>query len=77
MVIILYFMVCSSLAQFARVDLCHQTNDDEDEDDGYCSREALLEKMNKEDADVHCSRKCCSFRAIHVGSHQKIVILVY
>ncbi|XP_071921083.1 tobamovirus multiplication protein 1 isoform X2 [Coffea arabica] len=59
------------------VDLCHQSNDEDDEDDGYNPREALLEKMNKENAAVHSGRKCCSFRAVHVGSHQKIVILVY
>ncbi|XP_071922060.1 tobamovirus multiplication protein 1 isoform X1 [Coffea arabica] len=58
------------------VDLCHQSNDEDDEDDGYNPREALLEKMNKENAAVHSGRKCCSFRAVHVGSRQKIVILV-
>ncbi|KAL3520186.1 hypothetical protein ACH5RR_018335 [Cinchona calisaya] len=58
------------------VDLCHQSNDDDEEDDGYNPREALLEKMNKENADIHSGRKCCSFRAVHVGSRQKIVILV-
>lgn len=58
------------------MDLCHQSNDDDDDDDGYASQEALLEKTNKEQSDIHNGRRCCSFRAIHVGSRQKIVILV-
>lgn len=58
------------------VDLCHQSNDDDDDDDGYGSQEALLEKTNKERSDIHIGRRCCSFRAIYVGSRQKIVILV-
>ena len=69
--------MCFLFGWFARVDLCHQSNDEDDEDDGYNPREALLEKMNKENAAVHSGRKCCSFRAVHVGSHQKIVILVH
>ncbi|KAG8385321.1 hypothetical protein BUALT_Bualt03G0030600 [Buddleja alternifolia] len=57
------------------VDLCHQSNDD-DEDEGCSPREALLEKMNKTDSSTNGRRKCCSFRLIRVGSRQKIVILV-
>lgn len=58
-----------------RVDLCHQPNDD-DEDEGYSPREALLEKMNKTNSNANVGRRCCSFRSIRTGSRQKIVILV-
>ncbi|KAL3833619.1 hypothetical protein ACJIZ3_008355 [Penstemon smallii] len=54
------------------VDLCHQSNDD-DEDDVGSPREALLDKMN---TTVNNRRKCCTFRSIPIGSRQKIVILV-
>nr|GMD06728.1 tobamovirus multiplication protein 1 [Ipomoea batatas] len=57
------------------VDLCHQSNDEEDDDEGYSPREALLDKT-KPFSDVDNHRKCCSFRAYHVGSRQKVVILV-
>ncbi|KAI5670811.1 hypothetical protein M9H77_11175 [Catharanthus roseus] len=48
------------------VDLCHQSNDDGDDDDGYNPQESLLEKKNKAQSEVHSGRKCCSFPAIHV-----------
>ncbi|XP_075106255.1 tobamovirus multiplication protein 1 isoform X3 [Nicotiana tabacum] len=57
------------------VDLCHQSNDEEDEDDGYSPREALLEK-NKPKSNADSRRRCCSFRAVNVGSRQKVVVLV-
>ncbi|KAL8460882.1 hypothetical protein ACS0TY_032399 [Phlomoides rotata] len=57
------------------VDLCHQANDDE-EDEGYSPREALLEKMNKSNSNANSRRRCCTFRSIHIGSRQKTVILV-
>lgn len=58
-----------------RVDLCHQPNDDE-EDEGYNPHEALLEKMNKSNSNARSRRKCCTFRSMGIGSRQKIVILV-
>ncbi|KAL8493389.1 hypothetical protein ACS0TY_024560 [Phlomoides rotata] len=57
------------------VDLCHQANDDE-EDEGYSPREALLEKMNKSNSNANSRRRCCTFRSIHIGSRKKTVILV-
>ncbi|KAK4440141.1 Tobamovirus multiplication protein 1 [Sesamum alatum] len=57
------------------VDLCHESNDD-DEDEGCSYREALLEKLNTSDFNVNDRRRCCSFRSIPIGSRQKIVILV-
>ncbi|XP_022848571.1 uncharacterized protein LOC111370905 isoform X2 [Olea europaea var. sylvestris] len=56
------------------IDLCHQSNDD-DEDEGYCPREALLEKR-RTDSDTNGCRRCFSFWAIRTGSRQRIVILV-
>ncbi|KAL1560423.1 tobamovirus multiplication protein 1-like isoform X1 [Salvia divinorum] len=57
------------------VDLCHHPNDEE-EDDGYNPQEALLEKMNKTSSQTNGNRRCCSFRLAHIGSRQKIVIVV-
>ncbi|GAV79264.1 DUF1084 domain-containing protein [Cephalotus follicularis] len=60
------------------VDLCHQENDEEDDDEQNNAQEALLENLKSKQGlsktDGH--RKCCSFQGIHVGSRQKIVILV-
>ncbi|KAL2494543.1 hypothetical protein Fot_38300 [Forsythia ovata] len=56
------------------VDLCHQSNDD-DEDEGYSPREALLEKR-RADSNTNGCRRCFSFLAIRTGSRQKVVILV-
>lgn len=69
-------MICNAFsANEFRVDLCHQSNDEEDEDDGYSPREALLEK-NKPKSNADSRRRCCSFRAVNVGSRQKVVALV-
>ncbi|VFQ81570.1 unnamed protein product [Cuscuta campestris] len=59
------------------VDLCHQSNGEEDDDDdeGYSPQESLLDKT-KPYLDVDSHTNCCSFHAIHVGSRQKVVILV-
>ncbi|KAI3456045.1 hypothetical protein Pfo_012708 [Paulownia fortunei] len=57
------------------VDLCHQSNDD-DEDEGCSPREALLEKINKTDLNASVRRRCCTLRSLRIGSRQKIVILV-
>ncbi|XP_073048217.1 tobamovirus multiplication protein 1-like [Primulina eburnea] len=56
------------------VDLCHQSNDDDEDEES--PQEVLLDKRNKADPTANGSRNCCSFRLIHVGSRQKVVILV-
>ncbi|XP_043702771.1 tobamovirus multiplication protein 1 [Telopea speciosissima] len=60
------------------VDLCHQANDEDEEDEDNSFRDSLLEKTQvkpgSSNRDSH--RKCCPFHAIHVGSRQKFVILV-
>ncbi|KAF7149943.1 hypothetical protein RHSIM_Rhsim02G0155900 [Rhododendron simsii] len=59
------------------VDLCHQANDEDDEDEESSPRENLLERAsNKSRSSAESHRRCCSFRAIHVGSRQRVVILV-
>ncbi|XP_072994577.1 tobamovirus multiplication protein 1 isoform X1 [Typha latifolia] len=60
------------------VDLCHQTNDEDEEDDERSYNEALLDKSESKPGLSHINvrRRCCSFRTIHVGSRQKFVILV-
>ncbi|PIN23597.1 hypothetical protein CDL12_03669 [Handroanthus impetiginosus] len=57
------------------VDLCHQSNDD-DEDEECSPQENLLDKTNTTDSNPYSRRRCFSFRLIHVGSRQKVVILV-
>lgn len=60
-----------------RVDLCHQADDEDDDDEGSF-REALLEqtfgKSDSLDRDSH--RTCFPLRFIRIGSRQRIVILV-
>ncbi|XP_031279671.1 tobamovirus multiplication protein 1-like [Pistacia vera] len=61
------------------IDLCHQADEEEEEDDDeYGFLEALLKrslhKPGSSSADSH--RICFPFQSIHVGSRQKIVILV-
>ncbi|XP_057464016.1 uncharacterized protein LOC130753871 isoform X2 [Actinidia eriantha] len=59
------------------VDLCHQANDEEDEDEECSPQEALLERAsNKPHSNADSHRRFCSFRVIHVESRQKVVILV-
>ncbi|CAK9181731.1 unnamed protein product [Ilex paraguariensis] len=58
------------------VDLCHQANDEEDEDEGCSSQEALLDKTNRPQSNTDSHRKCCSFRCFRIGSRQRVVILV-
>ncbi|KAG2591659.1 tobamovirus multiplication protein 1-like isoform X3 [Panicum virgatum] len=57
------------------VDLCHQTND-EDEEDVRSHREALLDRTKTKPGihPVNISRRCCP--EIQLGSRQKFVILV-
>ncbi|KAI4298241.1 hypothetical protein L6164_031822 [Bauhinia variegata] len=59
------------------VDLCHQ-RDEEDDDEGSFVEEAFLEKTLNESrlASIDSHRKCFPVRLFHVGSRQKIVILV-
>ncbi|CAL5412466.1 unnamed protein product [Camellia sinensis] len=53
------------------------TNDEDDEDEECSPREALLERTsNKPHSNADSHRRCCPFRIAHVGSRQKIVILV-
>lgn len=81
------FMACPKILFLAAfllllsfwIDLCHQPIDDEDEDEEEenSSQEALLEgRLDKPYSNAQSWRKCCSFRAIHVGSRQKVVIVV-
>ncbi|XP_062012774.1 tobamovirus multiplication protein 1-like isoform X1 [Rosa rugosa] len=72
---ILFFAAFLLLLSFW-VDLCHQADDEDEEDEGSF-QEALLEKTfsktNSLDTDSH--RRCFPLR-IHIGSRQKIVVLV-
>ncbi|KAA8519529.1 hypothetical protein F0562_013785 [Nyssa sinensis] len=59
------------------VDLCHQPNDEDDEVEEGSPRVALLERTSsKPCSNADSRRRCCSFRSMHVGSRQKVVILV-
>ncbi|KAA3479042.1 tobamovirus multiplication protein 1-like isoform X1 [Gossypium australe] len=60
------------------VDLCHQADDEEEEDDEQGFLEALIQNsLNRPRSSPADSRRSCyPFRLIHVGSRQKIVILV-
>ncbi|KAL0363551.1 UNVERIFIED_CONTAM: hypothetical protein Scaly_1310300 [Sesamum calycinum] len=69
------FLRVSLYSLLIMVDLCHVSNDD-DEDEGCSYQEALLEKLNTSDSNVNDRCRCCSFRSIPIGSRQKIVILV-
>lgn len=64
------------------VDLCHQANDeDEDESEGS-PYEALVEKVNKPNPNPNLKvinytrRRCCNIRIFPGGSRQQVVILV-
>ncbi|KAL9263406.1 hypothetical protein AKJ16_DCAP18668 [Drosera capensis] len=79
------FMACPEILFLAAfllmlsywVDLCHQ-NDNEDDEEGSSSQERLLEKslsqLNSSDTDV--LQGCFPLPSIHVGNRQKIVIWV-
>ncbi|KAK8608088.1 hypothetical protein V6N13_023522 [Hibiscus sabdariffa] len=60
------------------VDLCHQADDEEEEDDEQGFLEALIQNsLNRPRSSLADGRRLCyPFRLIHVGSRQKIVILV-
>ncbi|KAL5997510.1 hypothetical protein ACLOJK_008440 [Asimina triloba] len=53
-------------------------NDEEEEDEDNCYSEALLEKSMVKPGSLHADDhwKCCPLRGIHVGSRQRLVILV-
>ncbi|XVF25503.1 hypothetical protein REPUB_Repub13aG0218300 [Reevesia pubescens] len=74
---ILFFATFLLLLSFW-VDLCHQADDEEEEDDEQGFLEALLQNpLNRRRSSITDSRRICyPFRLIHVGSRQKIVILV-
>lgn len=56
------------------IDICHQDDEDED-DEEYSSREAFLEnRSDSSGTDSH--QKCFTIPSIHVGNRQKIVVLV-
>ncbi|KAL3643620.1 hypothetical protein CASFOL_014435 [Castilleja foliolosa] len=58
------------------VDLCHQPNDEE-EDEGWSSaQEGLLHQINKTASSTNGCRRCCNFRLHRIGRRQKVVILV-
>lgn len=61
------------------VDLCHQADEEDDDDDEWSIREALLAMtLNKPSSSSNSEshRRCCPFRTVHIGSRQKIVLLV-
>ncbi|XP_044494421.1 tobamovirus multiplication protein 1 isoform X2 [Mangifera indica] len=60
------------------VDLCHQANDEEDDDEESSTQRALLDnsKSKPGSSNIHDQWRCCPLQGIHVGSRQKIVIVV-
>ncbi|KAB1221362.1 Tobamovirus multiplication protein 1 [Morella rubra] len=74
---ILFFAVFLLLLSFW-VDLCHQANEEEDEYEESSYEEALLDKsLNKPgSSNTDGRRKCFPVRFGHLGSRQKIAILV-
>ncbi|KAL3592647.1 hypothetical protein D5086_011287 [Populus alba] len=72
---ILFFAVFLLLLSFW-VDLCHQANEEDDDDEENSSQQPLLESSKNKPGSTNTDsyRRCCSFRGIQVGSHQKFVI---
>ncbi|XP_031256558.1 tobamovirus multiplication protein 1 isoform X1 [Pistacia vera] len=60
------------------VDLCHQANDEEDDDEESSTQQALLDNSKSKPgvSNIHDRWRCCPLKGIHVGSRQKIVIVV-
>lgn len=60
------------------VDLCHQASDEEEDDEEQSFLVTLLKKSFNRPTSSHpdSRRKCFPLRLFHVGSRQKIVILV-
>ncbi|XP_022715578.1 tobamovirus multiplication protein 1-like isoform X5 [Durio zibethinus] len=74
---ILFFATFLLLLSFW-VDLCHQADDEEEEDVEQGFLEALLQNsLNRPRSSIADGyRICYPFRLIHIGSRQKVVILV-
>lgn len=62
---------------FDRIDLCHQSNDEDEEDDDSC-QEYLLEKPKTLQGPSYLDhhKKCSLFHCMHVGSRQRCVVVV-
>ncbi|KAJ4827715.1 hypothetical protein Tsubulata_018037 [Turnera subulata] len=60
------------------VDLCHQADDEDYEEEDFSFRESFLETRSTDPYSTHADnhRICLPLRSIHIGSRQKIVILV-
>ncbi|KAK4769991.1 hypothetical protein SAY87_030523 [Trapa incisa] len=73
---ILFFSAFLLLLSFW-IDLCHQANDDYDDEDGSFY-ESLLERTmsNPSTSTRDVSRRCLPFRSSHIGRRQIIVVLV-
>ncbi|KAF9682830.1 hypothetical protein SADUNF_Sadunf05G0149000 [Salix dunnii] len=74
---ILLFAVFLLLLSFW-VDLCHQANEEDDDEEENSSQQPLLESSKNKPGSTNTDSfwRCCSFRGIQVGSHQKFVITV-
>jgi hypothetical protein len=72
-------ILCLCGGFFYRVDLCHQANDEDDEDEESSFQEALLDKTSNKPSSSNTDghRKCFPLHFLHVRSRQKIVILVW
>ncbi|XP_015876891.2 tobamovirus multiplication protein 1 isoform X2 [Ziziphus jujuba] len=75
---ILFFAAFLLLLSFW-VDLCHQADDEDEEYEESSFHESLLEKTFNEPSSSNTDnhRRCLPFRLVHVGSRQRIVVLVY
>ncbi|CAL1410539.1 unnamed protein product [Linum trigynum] len=60
------------------VDLCHQSDDEDYEEEDFSFHEPLLEMPPEHSGSMHgeSQRACLPFRSIRVGSRQRVVILV-
>ncbi|XP_015876884.2 tobamovirus multiplication protein 1 isoform X1 [Ziziphus jujuba] len=74
---ILFFAAFLLLLSFW-VDLCHQADDEDEEYEESSFHESLLEKTFNEPSSSNTDnhRRCLPFRLVHVGSRQRIVVLV-
>ncbi|PKA48727.1 hypothetical protein AXF42_Ash018669 [Apostasia shenzhenica] len=61
---------------YRQTDLCHQPNDDDEEDDDLSICESFLEKANAPPSRLHIHGRCFPFGKVRLGSRQKYVILV-
>ena len=69
-----------SVKNFCRVDLCHQPEDEDDEDEERSFEEGLLEKISSKPSTSNTDwsrRWWVPVRLPHVGSRQNLVILVH